>query len=785
MTGRMIERDRWDEVAGLLERALDIDPEVRVAFLKENTNDAEVLAEVLGLLEAGGGEFLEDPVLVDASLVLDPLLGSLAGNCRLVRLLGEGGTGSVYEAVRTLALTGAEQRVAVKIWHRRGVPMQEVRREAAMLARVDHPGIARLLDTGELASGQPYLVLELVEGVGLVEYARAKPEVERLRLISGICQAVEAAHRALIAHRDIKPSNILVTSEGAPKLIDFGISKSMEDETRTMDTKLTPRYASPEQLRGEAITTATDIYSLGVVMYEILTGRNPFEGKSGPELASAICQEIVPTPKLPRDLASIVLKAMARKPEERYGSALAVHEDLMRYRRREAVTAVEAGMVYRTRKFLIRNRFALVIGSVTVALLVAGFGQAYWEAQQAARRFEQVRGLARSLLFEIHDEVSKVPGTLESRKLILTRALEYLDQLAGDQSADALLQKDVAASYIKVGTVQGTMVRSDESLGRYGDARVSFGKAVAILERLYARSPKDRDLRLDLARSIDRGADACARLEDLKCSVEGYRRVLGLYELDARENPTDVLAQARWLTSRIQQMDPQLAKEDFKIVREEFHRVAVAFEALGKEPKIGRYQAYSYKRLGAVEGKLGNYDTAVSWYSKGQEIHRTQKDSMGESTCEVDIAWVRTKQKNYPKALESLDRALGIRRELVKGRREDQQSKLSLASALQRKADLMLGLKKWREGKELIDEGLQLLLNMKLDGKQNPMAARTVRILRLLDGDALWGLNRRPEARIAYQKALDGPPVINAEGVERARNRSSLSSLPGPAKPLQ
>ncbi len=775
----------WENLAGLLEKALEQPLDQRLQFVLENTTDAALRAEVLSLLDTREMDYLERGVGLDAGLIEDPLLGSMVGNCRLERKLGEGGMGGVYGAVRTLEL-GTVQRVAVKVWHRLGPSPSEIQREAGLLGRLEHPGIARLLDTGVTLGGQAYLVMELVEGKPLHQYSQGKALNEKLVLIEKLCEAIEAAHRALIAHRDIKPTNVLVTDEGVLKLIDFGISKSLDDDAKTIEARMTPRYASPEQLSGGAITTATDIYSLGVVMYEVLTGRNPFAALSGLDLAKAIHDGPVQTPDIPTELASIVLKAMARRPEDRYESVMAVREDLRRYRRREPVKAVEATWAYRARKFVVRQRWPLVLGAAVFLLVSLGFGKAYWEARNAVRRFEQVRGLARSLLFEIHDEVSKVPGTLESRRLIVSRALEYLDQLSRDESADESLQRDLAESYMKAGNVQGTFVRSNESLGRYADALGSYRKAVAIIERLQRRAEGNRELRVRLAKGLESVGDACTSLKDTGCATQSYWKAKELYELDAVQNPNDFMAQARWLTSRIIQLDPLLEKKAYGQMRDQLQVVATAFEDLGKkypgEAKLRNYQAYSYKRLGAVEGKLGHYGVGIGWYQKAMQLHRLAKDRTGESTCEVDIAWALEEQGKLTEANAALDRALAIRREQAVLRGNDPPSKLSVVSALFRKARLLQIDKRRVEAMALLEEASNVLKSIEQDAKQNRQIGAMIQHVELMRGDSLREAGLRIEAKAAYQRGLaaeDGEQVVDAKK-ERARAR-----LSGQVKPLQ
>lgn len=779
----------WDEIARLLELASQVEPSRRAQFLKENTTDPALEAEVLELLAASGDEtqMLDRPVPIHLDSGLE---GAMAGNCRLTKLVGEGGMGSVYEAVRRLDVPGVEQRVAVKVWHRGKLNLAEMEREAGLLARVEHPGIARLLDTGLLEGGQPYLVMEFVEGKTIDQYAAGRGLEEKIELMRRVCAAVGAAHRALIAHRDIKPSNILVTAEGTPKLIDFGISKSMEDATKTVEMRLTPRYASPEQLRGEAITTATDIYSLGVVMYELFTGAGPFADKKGTELVVAICEAPVPAPALPTDLASIVLKAMARRPEDRYASVTALDEDLQRYLRREPVAAVEATWMYRARKYVVRHRLALAVGVATLMLVGAGFGRAYWEARQAAKRFDQVRGLARSLLFEIHDEVSKVPGTLESRKLILARALEYLDELSKDESAGTPLQFDLAESYMKVGKLQGSLVRSDESLGRFRDALASYVKAVTILERLQSREPKDRTVRAMLAKAVDEQASVCSSLQDYQCADREFERARDLYALDARENPDDFMAQARWLTARISTTDPLIREAKYREARDRLDVVAREFEALGAkypgERKLGPYLAYSFKRLGAIEGKIGNYHQGVEWYQKAKRIHQRWNEQMGESTCEVDTAWLFTRMKRTADAFAAYDRALKIRRELAEGRGADQPSKLALISVLLRKGSLLNDAKQHREALVLLREALAILEPLEKMVEQNPSIKELAGSVHFELGNAYYATGQTVKTREEYTRTLElWGEATRSDEIDLARQRLGLPPLPGRAKPLR
>lgn len=747
----MPDRD-WDAVATLVEEASRLEPSRRTLFVLSSTADPQLRQEVLDLLAAAGeGEFLESPVCLPA--LADPRLGLEAGNCRLTRLLGEGGMGTVYEAVRTLE-TGTEQRVAVKIWHQGVANPEDFARETSALARLEHPGIARLLDTGRLANGQPYLAMEFVDGEPLDRHAARQSESEKLVLLERICEAVDAAHRALTLHRDLKPSNIMVAASGAPKLIDFGISRNLDDPTQTVAPRLTPRYASPEQFGGHAITTATDLYSLGVVMYEVLTGRNPFAELSGGPLIQAVCAGQVTPPALPRDLASIVLKAMAVHPADRYPSALVLAADLARYRRGEPVSAIHATWLYRSTKFVTRNWLPSALAAGALALVGLGFGRAYWENQQAARRFDQVHKLAHSLLFEVHDEVSKVPGTLRSRQIILTRALEYLDQLAADQSADPALQRDLAESYLKVGDVQGSRQSNAETLRQWRDSQRSFQKAAAILERLATRDRANRELRSRLAHTYRQIGEACAESRDQLCERESHGRSVALYEADSREHPQEDDARGRWLAARVRaNVMTRYRAGQFAEAEPEMLSVVQAFEEMGRRapasPAMQTYATYAFGTLGLLHTRLGKYTSAIHWYRKLQE-HNPADNTVRNLQAEEGIAWNYIALDKPADAETAYGRCVKMARTLAEGRGEDRTSKLTLAGHLSSWGQTLVTAGRWPDGIKAATEALQILEPLKKNAEQDRAVTESIASAHKTLGEAYWRGNQPALARQHY-----------------------------------
>ncbi|NNK64558.1 MAG: serine/threonine protein kinase, partial [Gemmatimonadetes bacterium] len=400
--------DRWDEVDALLARALDQPIAEQVPFVRaECGDDAELADLVVRLLEvdAADGEPLSpsDSVLRGAfsdplQAAAGPLVGSLAGAYRLVELIGRGGMGLVFRGERA---DGAfEREVAVKVFHRDPAVAWLADRfalERQILATLNHPGIAQMLDGGVTAEGRPFLVMELVDGVPIDRHARERRlgVDDKVRLVREVGEAVEHAHRHLVVHRDLKPSNILVTVEGPVKLLDFGIAKLLSPDpldesgsvTRADRRFATPEYAAPEQLLGEPVSTLTDVYSLGALLYELLTGLRPYERREGESVLERMIRGDEPTApsaavvgsdrdgelsrSLGGDLDAILLRALQTRPESRYPSVGAFLDDLTRYLDGRPVVARGDARWYRARRFARRHRAALGAAG-GVFLLLAG-----------------------------------------------------------------------------------------------------------------------------------------------------------------------------------------------------------------------------------------------------------------------------------------------------------------------------------------------------------------------------------------------------------------------------
>jgi len=573
--------ERWKKVEAIFEQALELPTAERATFLGKNCNrDDELRGEVESLLEshASAGSFIDEPgflfsedELKDDVAAVAP--GRLIGAYRVIREIGRGGMGAVYLAER--ADEQYKKQVAIKLI-KRGMDTDSVlrhfRNERQILAGFDHPNIARLFDGGTTDDGLPYFVMEYVAGLPINEYCAAHKIslVERLKLFREVCAAVSYAHRHTVIHRDIKMSNILVTSEGRPKLLDFGIAKILQPGggaealmTMTGVRPMTPEYASPEQVRGEPITTASDVYSLGIILYELLVGRSPyrFTSRSPLDVAREITDTEPPRPStavargkdlkfdptgvrnskaLKGDLDTIVLMALRKEPERRYRSVEQFSEDIHRHLGNRPVLARRDTVRYRAAKFIQRNKLAVTAALLILVSLVAGLIATTWQAHRATvekaraeKRFNDVRHLAHSVLFDYHDAVKNLPGATAVRERLVKDALAYLDSLNSEAASDPALQRELAAAYERVGDVRGEVYGA--SIGDMSGALDSYHKALRIREALVAANPHDVNNRRGLADSCMKIGTQLQDTTDAARGLDYLRKACALYQQLATE----------------------------------------------------------------------------------------------------------------------------------------------------------------------------------------------------------------------------------------------------------
>lgn len=695
--------------------------------------------------------------------------GNRIGPYKILREIGRGGMGAVYLAERDDE--HYRQQVAIKLI-KPGLGGDGIRRrfrnEMQILADLNHANIARLFDAGETADGQPYLVMEYVEGSPINSYCEEKQlsTEQRLDLFCTVCAAVQYAHQHLVIHRDIKPGNILVTSDGVPKLVDFGIAKLLHqtaslasDLTATAMPFMTPHYASPEQLRGESVTTATDVYSLGVVLYELLSGRSPYRFKSRVphEMAKTICDdEPEKTQKrLNADLDNIVLMAMRKEPQRRYSSAEQFAEDIRRHLNGLPVRARPDTFTYRAGKFIRRRKMAVAAAVLVALTLLVGIIATTWQASVARaerarseRRFNEVRQLANSIVFEVHDSVANLPGSTPARSLIVQRGLKYLDSLSKDAAGDRGLQRELAAAYEKLGAVQYTPTVAH--LGDLPGSLESHRKAAALREALVAADPSNRDYRRDLLDSywfiatlVGAQGDMAGELEIVRRQLPARRELaeteqtgfLDRYNLAATYTAMGVLLiqmgdsqgtlenqrEALRLREEIAALDPDAARARRALtISYEYLGLAldhagdtqgalemqqrglqtreslVAADPLNTDLRLMLNESYRY--VGDLLFKLGNRDGARDYYRKQLALTREMVASepanaqfrRNEAVALINMGNLEADSGNNAKALAHYQDALRIREQLSAGAKEDATIRRDLAEVWMKLGDVLM-----------------------------------------------------------------------------------------------
>jgi eukaryotic-like serine/threonine-protein kinase len=636
----VIDPERWHEVDRLFAAALERLPAERSAFFAVAcAGDPGLRREVERLLAADeeSAAFLERPAGELLGLALDDREeGGRLGPYRLLRKIGGGGMGAVYLARREDEQY--QRDVAIKILRSGLASTEALHRflaERQILARLEHPNIARLYDGGRTEDGRPYLVMELIEGTAVDEYCdRNRLTIgQRLDLFRRICAAVQYAHQNLLVHRDLKPGNILVTVEGEPKLLDFGIAKRLAKE-KTVDPRmtqtglrmLTPSYASPEQVKGGAITTASDVYALGVLLYELLAGRSPYETTGAPyEIERAICEKQPERPsaapfrtgaptaeqiaqdrssrppalrrRLQGDLDNIVLMALRKEPRRRYESVAHLSRDLERHLVDLPVHARPDTALYRTRKFLRRRR--ATVAAATVAALLAGSFVTSVVAQ--GRRIERERDKAEyALSFLVETFQQADPYQAQGERLT---AKQILDQGAERVSRELADQPDVQAA------VMDAIGEVDRSLGRYAEAQPLLERSLELRRKIYG--PQS----LPVAESLDHLSQLAAdRLELataeklLRQSLAIRRRLLGDGDVEVAET--------------LNQLGDLLVMKGAPAAGiESIQQEALAIARQAEKP-AGSAVARSMLHLARARQAAGNYDEAEKLFREGLALER-------------------------------------------------------------------------------------------------------------------------------------------------------------------
>jgi serine/threonine protein kinase/tetratricopeptide (TPR) repeat protein len=534
------------QLEALFNQAVEMAPVDRAVFLDAACGGYKTLREhVERLLAAStaaeGNPIWREPAVQGLARASAEATAPAIDRYLLLKRIGVGGMGVVYKAVRSDDAFSKEVAIKIVQWAAGDeTVLRHFRTERQILANLEHPNIARLLDGGIAADGSPYLVMEFVQGIPISKYvAERTPSLRAiLEMFRRICAAVSYAHRNLIVHRDIKPGNILVADgpDGAPepKLLDFGIARLLDDSPEPTRTRaMTLEYASPEQLSGAPIGIASDIYSLGVLLYELVTGVRPYRPTTSPmDLAEAICKDD-PRPldaSIDADLGKVLLMSMRKEPSRRYESAGQFSEDIRRFLEGYPVIARPDTRRYRVSKFVGRNRLPVAGAGLVALTLAGGIWATISQSRIANRRFNDVRNLANYFVADVHDAIKDLPGALPVRKIIVGKALEYLDSLSRDQSNDGQLQAELAAAYEQIAHVQGGL-HDPSNLGDHAGALASYRKAAAIRERLVEAHPRDRNQLKGLAECYSSlGSTQAQYMGDLQNGAATLRKAVAFGE---------------------------------------------------------------------------------------------------------------------------------------------------------------------------------------------------------------------------------------------------------------
>lgn len=759
--------ERWQQIKRIVAEALEeSSSDGRAALVAERcAGDPELLREVESLIDQTTGPLENFAEKASAPLRQDRSrleAGRRMGVWAIVRELGRGGMGAVYLAERA---DGAfEKQVAIKVL-KRGTDTDEILRrfeaERQILARLDHSNITRLIDAGTTDDGLPYVVMDYVVGKSIMQYASEKQlsVTDRLKLFRAVCSAVTYAHQNLVVHRDLKPSNILVTGNGEVRLLDFGIAKLLSDAeaggadmTITVLRVMTPEYASPEQIKGEPITTLSDVYSLGVCLYELLTGARPYKltRKTPEELSKAICEQEPQKPSttvgkangssrlqapgskvLRGDLDNIVLVALRKEPARRYASVEQFSEDIRRHLEGLPVQATKDTLAYRARKFVFRHKIGVAAVAAILIVLSAGIIATTVEARRANRRFSEVRKIANSLMFEFHNSIKDIPGTLAARQLVAQRAVEYLDSLAQEAGNDLSLKSELATGYDKISQVIFDMAQKIET----------HRKAVSLNEQLVRAAPANAQYKKQLADSYNDLSDALKISGHSTESIAAARKALAVTQSLAGEHPEDIEIQSALAERNATLGVAALNAGDFKTALDaDLRALSIQQNIVTRAPsdrEIARELAGICGDVSDAFEYAGDYAAALEHSRREFEISRADFESDSANARYCRNMWA---------------------------------SYFRVARHLALTGDAAAALEHYKEAVQLI-EGLAAA-DPNDKGHERWLAVTSFSL-----GKLLASLNRDEEARARYEKAIATSEPLLRGDPERFETRSDLAEM--------
>lgn len=724
-----MDSERWQRIKDIYQRALDEAGDTRRAFVERAAGDDQELAtEVLKLLDVPADETDVIHDIIEGAIVDESNIeGTRLGPYRLIRSIGRGGMGDVYLAER--ADEEFDQRVAIKVvsWARLSPSLVErFRQERQILANIDHPNVARLFDGGTTDEGVPYLVMEFVDGQSITDVAAERPLKERLELFLAICDAVQHAHSKLVVHRDIKPSNVLVTGDGVPKLLDFGIAKFLDEDageglTRADARILTPEYASPEQLLGMPVTIATDVYGLGLMLYQMLAGELPFDAttKTSPELRELICHTEPEAPsrllrargstlaaKLEGDLDNIVLMALRKEPERRYETVRDFANDVRHHLGRRPVIARAPSLPYRLGRFVSRNRVgvAATTAAVTAAIAMTSFYTARLQQERDLADVERQTAEAATDflvdLFSINepDEAAdrditarevldagakKLDEGLEDQPRVRARLLQTIgrvyDRLGDYDSAQRYLEEGVSLRRSVVGPLDESLIEGIENLAWIYYRRENWDKAEQFaLEALDKREAKVGTHDPVLVEVLNHLGTIAFWKDDIDGALARYHRALSLVQGDDEEIVKDRLVTMNNLAITYDHVGQNQKAQDF--YKESLETRIVLYGP--EHPRVGTAHAnlgssYANSRLWAEAKVHGEQALAIDRKHLGDthadvafdlDILANAEQGLGNVEQAADYArqssevWAATVGRDHTRYASALERLADILR---------------------------------------------------------------------------------------------------------------------------
>jgi len=833
----------WQQIREVFHAAVELPPAERTSYLNRACSDVDMRKEVESLLLSHyeAGDLLEVPALKLSSESPknedeDPWIGDSIGPYQVIAKIGQGGMGTVYRALRVDE--HYVKQVAIKLVRTglgQGHYLRRFKNERQIMASLDHPNIARLLDGGT-AKGSPYLVMEYIEGLRIDEYCDSKTlsTRDRLQLFVEVCSAVQYAHQHLVVHRDLKPGNILITSDGVPKLLDFGIAKLLEPElflqtaelTMSQMKPMTPEFASPEQILGAPVTTSSDVYSLGVLLYRLLTGHSPYrmEGRPLHELARAISEtepmrpslvidhvteetgvdgeSIKLTPesvsgtrdgqpdtlrhRLEGDLDNILLKALRKEPARRYASVEQFADDLRRHLDGLPVMARKDTIRYRSVKFINRHKVGVAATVIVAFSLVGGIVATAWQAHiargeraKAVQRFNDVRQLSNSLIFDMDTAIADLPGSTPARKILVSNAVRYLDVLSKETKGDSTLQRELATAYRKLADVQGNQFRGN--LGDTPGAIASLGKMLALRQELAAANPDNRNDQFELANSYRMLSQMQVLIGDLDGGMQYAMKSLAIISPMARAEPENIevldkLQDVYELIGDMQGGNGLSANLGDTAGALENHRKAMeiaqkAVKLKPDDPAVRRSVAVYDIKIADDLAKQGDRNGALKSYREAMDIY--QAISVGSLstvyTREINLVYTRIGDTQLMEgdsrgALKSYRAAMDLAENLASADPQNALAREDLATgyAMLGKASGDSG--KVKDGRAYLQKGISIIEKEVARDPQHSDKRRILGLLYVWHGQLLAHMGSLAKALVEYKKTIAlFEPITSAE----------------------